>query len=111
MLIAQSTFTHICQLNCALRAGVHKPVAADGVKLCCGNDLCEFLHVGRLDIDNVKALILNVQVPQVDPQIVTADESLSIAVYRYAVDVVCVCVGVCLPRYGSDDGIVVSEAR
>jgi hypothetical protein len=25
--------------------------------------------------------------------------------------VVCVCVGVRLPRYGSDDGIVVSEAR
>ena len=111
MLIAQSTFTHICQLNCALRAGVHEPVAADGVELCCGNDLCEFLHVGRLDVDNVEALILDVQVPQVDPQIITADEGLSVTVHRYAVDVVCVCVGVRLPRYGSDDGIVVSEAR
>jgi hypothetical protein len=81
------------------------------VELCGGDDLGQLLHVGGLDIDNVEALVLDVEVPQVDAKIVAADEGLAVAVDGDAVDVVCVGVGVCPARDGSDDGIMVSEAR
>ena len=80
MLVAKSTLTHICQLDRALRTCVHEPIAALGVELCSCNDLSQFLHVGRLDIDNIKALVLNVEVPEVDSEVIAADECLTIAV-------------------------------
>jgi hypothetical protein len=111
MLVAQSTLSHISQLDCAFGAGIHEPITAYRVELCSGNDFGQFLHVGGLDVDNVEALVLDVEVPEVDPQIVTANERFAIAVYRYAVDVVGKCVGVCLPRYCSNDSIVMCESR
>ena len=50
-------------------------------------------HRGGLDIDDVKALIIDPEVPQVDPQVVGRDERLVVAVDRYRVDVVGVRVG------------------
>lgn len=111
MLVAQRTLAHIRELDGALRARVHEPVAAEGVELGGSDDLSQLLHVGGFDVDNVETLVLYVQVPQVDAQIVAADECLAIAVDRDAVDVVRVGVGVCSTGYGSNDGVVVGEAR
>lgn len=81
VLVTQSTLAHIRQLDCALGAGIHEPVAADGVKFSCSDDFCELFHVGRLDVDNVEALVLDVQVPEVDSQVIATDESLSVTIH------------------------------
>ena len=109
MLITQGALPHVGQLDGPLGAGVHEPVAAHGVELCGGDDLGQLLHVRRLDVDNVEALVLDVEVPEVDTQVVTADECLPVTVHRDAVDVVGVCVGIRPPRDGGHHGIVVSQ--
>ena len=38
--------------------------------------LCKLLHVGRLDIHNVKGLVGDLHVPQVDPQVVRGQVGL-----------------------------------
>lgn len=111
MLVAESSLTHIGQLDGALGARVHEPVAAHRVELGGGDDLGELLHVRRLDIHDVEALVLNVQIPQVYAEIITADECLAVAVDRYAVDVVCVGVGVGLPGHSCHDGVMVGQTR
>lgn len=75
------------------------------------DDFSELFHVGRFDVDNIEALILDVEVPEVNAQVITADESLSIAIDGDAVYVVCVSVGVCSSRDGGDNGVVMGEAR
>jgi hypothetical protein len=50
------------------------------MKLGSCDDLGQLLHVCRLDVNNVEALILNVEVPQVNPEIITADEGLAITI-------------------------------
>lgn len=72
-----------------------------------GDNFGEFFHVGRLDIDNVETLVLDVEVPEVNPEIIAAYEGLSVTVDGDAVDVVCMGVCICPPRYGGDNGIVV----
>lgn len=111
MLIAESPLAHISQLDSSLGAGVHEPVTADRVKLGCCNDLGEFLHVGRFDIHNVEALVLDVEVPQVDPEIVTADKGLAITVDGDAVDMICVGVGVRSAGDSGNDGVMMCQAR
>lgn len=111
MLVAQSTLSHICKLNGTLGARVHEPVALLRMELSGRDHLCKLLHVGGLDVDDVEALVLDVEVPEVDPQVITADESLAIAVNGYAVDVICVSVCVRLPGYGGNDGVVVCQPR
>ena len=76
-----------------------------------GDDFCQLLHVGGLDVDDVEALILDVEVPQVDSQIVAADVRLPIAVDGYAVDMVGVRIGIGPLWNGGDNGIVVRQAR
>lgn len=80
------------------------------MELCGGDDLGQLLHVGRLDVNNVEALILDVEVPQVDAQVVTADIGLAIAVHRNAIDVVGVGVGIDTTRYSGNDCVVVCHA-
>lgn len=109
MLIAEGTFSHVGKFDGALGACVHEPIAAHWVELCGGDNLCELLHVGGLDVDDVKALVLDVEIPQVDPEIITADEGFAITVDRDAVDVICVGVGVGTPRDGGHDGIMVCQ--
>lgn len=111
MLVAQSTLAHVCELDRALGTGIHEPVAADRVKLSRRDDLGQFLHVGGLDVDDVEALVLYIEVPEVDAQVVTADKRLSVAVYRDAVDVIGVGVGVRPTGDSGNDGVVVCEAR
>lgn len=75
------------------------------------DDLCKLLHVCWLDVNNVEALVLDVEIPKVDAEIVTADEGLAIAVHRYAVDVVCVGICVDLAWHSGDNGIVMCHTR
>lgn len=110
MLVAESTLAHISQLNRALRARIHEPVAALWMELCRGDNLRQLLHVRWLDVDNVEALILDVQVPEVYPQVVRRDKGLSVAVHRDAVNVVGVRIGVCSARHGGHNSIVVCQA-
>ena len=110
MLIAESTLSHIRKLNGPLGAGIHEPVAHDRMELGCRDDLRQLLHVRRLDVDNIKALVLDIQVPQINPQIVTANKRLPVGVYRYAVDVIGMGVGVGSTRNGGDNGIMMRHA-
>ena len=80
------------------------------MELCGGNDFGQLLHVGRLDVNNVEALILNVEVPQIDAQVVTADVGFAIAVHRNAIDVISVSVGIHTARHGCNDCVVVCHA-
>lgn len=57
------------------------------------DDLRQFLHVGRLDVDDVEALVGYLQVPQVEPEVVRRQVRLLVRVDRYRVDVVGVSVG------------------
>lgn len=109
MLVAKGTFAHISELDCALGAGVHEPIAAHGVKFSSSDDLSELLHVGRLDVHNVEALVLYVEVPQIYAEIVAADKCFAIAVDRYAVDVVGMGVGVGLPWHGRHDRVMMCQ--
>jgi len=111
MLITQSALSHICELDGSLGAGIHEPVAALGMKLGGRDNLGKFLHVCRLDIHNVEALVLDVQVPQVYAQIITTDERLSVTVDRNAVDVVGMSIGVRPARHCSNYCVVVREPR
>lgn len=81
------------------------------MKLSSSNNLGELLHVGGFDIDYVEALVLNIEIPEVDTQIVTADEGFTIAVYRYAVDVICVSVRISSSGDGGNNGVMVRKAR
>jgi hypothetical protein len=111
VLVAQGALAHVGELDGALGAGVHEPVAADGVELGGGDDLGQLLHVGGLDVDDVEGLVLDVEIPEVDAQVVGADKGLAVAVDGDAVDVVGVGVGVGAAGHGGDDGVVVGHAR
>ncbi|KAK1239566.1 LOW QUALITY PROTEIN: hypothetical protein MKX07_001020 [Trichoderma sp. CBMAI-0711] len=71
--------------------------------------MTSLLHVGGFDVNDVEALILDVEVPEVDAQIVTANERFAITVDGYAVDVVRVGVGVGPSRDGGNDGVMMCE--
>lgn len=111
MLVAEGSLAHIRKLDGTLRACIHKPVAAQRVELSSGDDLGQLLHVRRLDVHDIEALVLDVEIPKVDSQIITADKGLSITVDGYAVDVVGVGVGVGATRDSRNDSIVVRQAR
>ena len=74
------------------------------------NNLSQLLHVCGFDVDYVEALVLDVEVPEVDPQIIAANERFAIAVDRYAVDMVGMRVCIRLTRYCGNDGVVVCES-
>lgn len=63
VFVTQRPLSHIRKLDCALGAGIHEPVTADGVELGRSDDFCEFLHIRGLDIHDVEALVLDVEVP------------------------------------------------
>lgn len=81
------------------------------MEFSCSDNLCEFLHVCGFYVNNVEALILDIQVPQVDPEIITTDKSLPITVYRDTINVIGVGVGVSASRNGGYDGVMVRHAR
>lgn len=110
MLIAKCTFSHICKLDCAFRARIHEPVAALRVEFGGRDNFCELLHVGWLDVDNVEALVLNVQVPKIDAQVVTTDVSLTVAIDGNTVDMVCMCISICPSWDRRDNRIMMCQA-
>ena len=111
MLVAQRTFSHIGELDGTFGARIHEPVAALRVELGCSDDLCQLFHVGGLDVHDVETLILNVQVPEVDAEIITANERLPITVDRDAVYVISMRIGIRPARDGGDYRIMVCHAR
>jgi hypothetical protein len=66
VLIAKRSLPHVRKLDSALRASVHEPIAACWVEFGRRDYLRKFLHICWFNIDNVKTLVLDVQVPQVD---------------------------------------------
>lgn len=80
------------------------------MEFCGSDDLRKLLHIRRLDIHNIEALILDVQIPEVYTQIIATDERLPIAVDRDTVDVVSMSIGISPPRYGGDYCVVMCEA-
>lgn len=110
MLIAQCALAHIRQLDRSLGTRIHEPIAALRMELGSRNDLGKLFHIGRFDVHDVEALILNVQVPEIDPQIITTNEGLSVAVDRYAVDVIGVGIGIRLAGNGGNNGVVVGQS-
>jgi hypothetical protein len=74
------------------------------------DNFCQFLHIRGFDVDNVEALVLDIQIPQVDPEIVTTDKGLAVAVYGDTVDVIGMGVGVGASGHGGDDGVMVGHA-
>ena len=109
MLVTKGSLSHVGQFDGTLGAGVHEPVAAQGVELGSRYHLSQLLHVGRLDVDNVETLVLYVEVPQVDAQVIAADKCLPVAIYRNAVDVVGVGIGIRPAWHSRHDSIVVRE--
>lgn len=111
MLIAKSAFPHICQFYGSLATGVHEPVTILGVELCSGNNFRQFLHISRLDIHNVEALILDIEIPEINAEIITRNESLSIRIHGNTIDMVSVGICVSPPGYCCYHGIVVRQSR
>ena len=111
MLVTQGTLSHICKLNGALGACIHEPIAALRMELSSRDDFSQLFHIGWLDVDDIEALILDVQIPQIDAQVITANECLAIAVDRYAVDMISMCIGISPSRNGSNDSIMMGESR
>ena len=107
MLIAQRLRSHIRQLDGAFGTGVHKPVAADGMKLSSCYDLSQLLHIRGFDVNNIEAFILYVEIPEIYSQIITAYECFSVAVHRDAIDVVGMRIGVRLSRDSRNNGVMV----
>lgn len=81
VLIAQGALSHVRKLDSALRASIHEPIAAHRVKFGSRDDFGKLFHVGGLDINNVETLVLNIEVPKVNSQIIAADKGLPIAVH------------------------------
>ena len=110
MLIAEGIFPHISQLDGALRACVHEPITALRVELCSSDHFGQLLHVGGFYIDNVEALILYVEIPKINPQVITANESLAVAVDRYAIDVVGMSICIISTRNRGNNCVVMGKA-
>jgi hypothetical protein len=111
VLITQGPLPHIGKLDGTLRAGVHEPVTADRVEFGRCDYLGEFLHVRRLDVHNVEALVLNVEIPQVHSEVITADKGFAITVNGDAIYMIRVGIGVCSPWNSSNHGIMVCQTR
>ena len=63
MLITERSLPHICQLDGSFAGGVHEPITAYRMELGSCDHLGKLLHVGGLDVHDVEALVLDVQVP------------------------------------------------
>lgn len=110
MFVTERSLAHVGKLDGTLGASVHELVAADGVEFSRSDHLSQLLHVRRLDIHNVEALVLNVEVPQVHSQIITADKGFAITVHGNAIYMVRVSIRVSSPWDGGDHGIMVCQS-
>ena len=53
-----------------------------------------------------EALVANVEIPKIDPEIIRRDVRLLIGIDRYRVDMVCVSIGIHFSRNSSGDRVV-----
>lgn len=53
MLVAECRVSHICQFDVGFGAGIHELVALCGMELCGGDNFRQFLHIDRLDVDDI----------------------------------------------------------
>ena len=80
VLITQSRFAHISELDSTLAATIHELIAMRRVKFGSCDDFCKFFHVDWLDIDNVERLVLYAEIPEVNTQIVSTDICFAIRI-------------------------------
>ena len=71
MLVTKRVLSGIVQLDGSLAATIHEEITVVGVEGSRSNYFREFFHVGRLDVNDVKALIRNLHVPQVNAEVVS----------------------------------------
>lgn len=74
-----------------------------------GDDLGQLFHIDWLNVDNVEALIADVEIPEIYPKVVRADVCLPIGIDADAVNMVCMRIGVDLSRDSGDNGIVMCQ--
>lgn len=110
MIIAQGAVTHVGELDGTLAASIHEPVAALRMKFGGGDDFSQLLHIGRLDVDDIEALVLDIQIPKIYPQIIARYKRLAIRINRNRVDMVGVGISVRPTRDSCDNGVVMGKA-
>ncbi len=94
MPVAESSHSHVTKADEAFARAIDKVVAVCRVKLGGSNNFRQFLHVGRLDVDYIEALISYVQMPEVDAQVISRKVCLGVRVNRDRIYVIRVRVGV-----------------
>ena len=62
--------SHVTESYCPFAGTVDEEIALLGMELRSSDDLCELLHVGRLDVHDVKGLVGALHVPEVDAEII-----------------------------------------
>ena len=67
MIITECSLSHIAQTYCSFAGWVNEVVAFFRVELTGSDDFGQLLHVGRFDVDNIKRLIGNLHMPEIDP--------------------------------------------
>ena len=124
--ITERCVTHVGQFNVTLRARVHEQVAMGGMELGRSDDFSQLLHVYRFDVHDIcthhkwrsrghkgtsltEALVTNVKVPKVYPEIVGGDVGFLIRIYRDGMNMVCMGVGVDLAGNGGDDVVLLGH--
>lgn len=87
-MIAERGLTHVTELDNSFAGTEHEEITLLWVTLGSSDDLGQFFHVGRLDIDNIEAVISCLEIPEIDAKIISGDKSLGITVQRDGVDVI-----------------------
>lgn len=64
-----------------------------------------------LDVNDLEALVVNIQIPEIDSKIITTDEKLSIAIDGDTVEIIRVSVDITLPGSCCRHNFVVYETR
>ena len=62
--------SHVTESYCPFAGTVDEEIALLGMELRSSDDLRELLHVGRLDVHDVKGLVGDLHVPEVDAEII-----------------------------------------
>ena len=70
MSITEGSLTHVTQSYCPLARRIDEMVAFFWVELTGSNDFGQFFHIGWFNVDNVKGLVCNFHMPQIDPEII-----------------------------------------
>ena len=103
--VAHGVLAQICQTNRPLTRRVRQIVAIFRMKFGARDDFAQVFHVGRLYVHNVETLLIALEMPHVDSQIIRTDEGFPVAVHAQRVDVIRVRVGVRAPIARREDAL------